>query len=153
VGAARPNRLARLVEAATTRDILNTLSDDCLACAEKNGCLDPEHQGGVCETMTGKSKNGRSAAAQCVEALRCVFSSKCANTGEQSQCLCGKMDVADCMNGKEEPKGTCVAVYKDDFGNNGKAMYDQFLDRKFGSGQANAIIQCVVPTCPMCRIR
>jgi len=147
------SHVERLARASTTRDVLSSLADDCLSCAEKNGCLDPNRQGGECEAVTGKARGGRTATEQCVETLRCVFSSKCANNGEQSQCLCGKTDVVECMEGKSPPSGTCVAVYKDDFGSNGKAMYDQFLDRKFGSGQANYIIQCVVPLCPTCRIR
>jgi hypothetical protein len=146
----RPERLAK---ATTTREILDALADDCYACAQKNGCLDPQQQGGSCETVTGKAKGGRTETEQCLETLRCVFTSKCANSGEQSPCLCGKTDVQECMEGKSPPSGTCVAVYKDDFGSNGKAMYDQFLDRKFGSGNANAIIQCVIPLCPSCRIR
>jgi hypothetical protein len=147
------SRAARLVNASSTRDVLNTLADDCLSCAEKNGCLDPAQQGGVCEAVTGQARGGRTATEQCLETLRCVFTSKCANTGEQSPCLCGQTDVTECMEGKSPPRGTCVAVYKGDFGSNGKAMYDQFLDRKFGSGQANALIQCVIPLCPTCRIR
>jgi hypothetical protein len=147
------SRTARLAEASATRDILNALSDDCLSCAETNGCLDSAQQGGLCETVTGHAKpSGRSEVSLCLEALRCVFTSKCANSGQQNECLCGKTDVLACMDGKAPPSGTCVAVYKDDFGNDGKTMYSQFINPTYGAGRANAIIQCVIPMCPTCRI-
>jgi hypothetical protein len=146
-------RAEKVTNAKTMREILNALADDCYACAEKSGCLDLKQQGGNCDGLTGTAKGGRTESEQCLETLRCVFTSKCANNGEQSACLCGATDIVDCMEGKQAPAGTCVAVYKDDFGSNGKAMYDQFLDRNFGSGNANAIIQCVIPMCPSCRIR
>jgi len=148
----RGTRAERVAKASTTQEMLNALSKDCLSCAETSGCLDPSQHGGLCETVSGQAKGGGSEAALCLDTLRCVFTSKCANTGEQSACLCGKTDIIDCMEGKAPPDGTCVAVYKNDFGSDGNTMYDQFLNHNFGAGRANAIIQCVIPMCPSCRI-
>src|SRR5262249_22254063 len=86
-------RAERVAQAANTRDMLTALSKDCLTCAETSGCLDPAQHGGLCETVAGQAKGGGTEAALCLDALRCVFTSKCANTGEQSACLCGKTDI------------------------------------------------------------
>jgi hypothetical protein len=148
-----PARTVQLDGAKTTKEILSTLSKDCLPCAEKNGCLDLAQQGGNCELATGTSKiSNKSESELCLDGLRCVFTSKCSNHGEETPCLCGKTDVIECMEGRSPPTGVCVDVYKKDFGNEGKAMYDQFINTAYGVGHANRIIQCVIPLCPSCRI-
>jgi hypothetical protein len=145
-------RTDRLDGAKSTRDILTALSKDCLACAEKNDCLKPERGGGLCEQMSGKSKvSGKDEKELCLEALRCIFTSKCANTGEETPCLCGATDVLQCMKGEAPPRGACVTEFKNDFGDNGKLMYDEFINQGYGAGRANALVQCVVPLCPTCR--
>ena len=146
-------KVARVGAATNTRDMLSGISKECLRCAEKAGCLEAATQGGVCETLPNKARpDGVNEYALCLDTLRCVFTTKCANTGEETPCLCGKADVVDCMNGKAAPEGTCVAEYKKDFGNDGKAMVDQFVNQSFGAGLANYIIQCVIPSCHMCKI-
>jgi hypothetical protein len=95
---------------------------------------------------------GLNEYAMCLDTLKCVFTTQCANTGEETPCLCGKVDVVECLQGRVQPEGTCVAEYKKDFGDNGKTMVDQFINPSFGAGLANAIIQCVVPSCPVCKI-
>jgi hypothetical protein len=146
-------RTDRLDESKTTRDILNALSKDCLACAEKNDCLNPAKGSGICETMPGISKiSGQAESALCLDALRCIFTSKCANTGEENPCLCGPTDPMACFHGDAPPMGSCVSEFKKDYGDNGKTMYDNFINQTYGDGRANTIIQCVVPLCPTCRI-
>jgi hypothetical protein len=146
-------RTARLDGAKTTQEILSALHKDCLACAEKNGCLDPAQQSGVCETVAGNSKiNGQSEVSLCLDALRCVFTTKCANNGEESQCLCGKTDIIECMEGRSAPQGACVDEFRKDFGGDNKKMYDDFINPAYGVGRANQIIQCAIPTCSVCRI-
>jgi hypothetical protein len=132
--------------------MLKAVSPDCLSCAESVGCLDPTRIGDVCETVPGQAKNGQTETAMCLETMRCVFNTKCANGGEQNRCICGDTDVIACSTGASAPTGTCVAVYKQDFGDDGKFMYNEFINQKFGAGRANGIVQCVVPQCPSCRV-
>jgi hypothetical protein len=148
-----PGRTARLDGAHTTREILSALSKDCLPCAEQNGCLDEKDIGGSCELATGISKiSGESETALCLDALRCIFTSKCANTGQESPCVCGQTEIVSCMDGRGVPKGSCVGEFKKDFGSDGKKMYDEFINKAYGDGRANNLIQCVMPLCPTCRI-
>ena len=148
-----PGRTARLDGAHTTREILSALSKDCLPCAEQNGCLDEKEIGGSCELATGVSKiSGESEKALCLDALRCIFTSKCANTGQESPCFCGQTEIVSCMDGRGAPKGSCVDEFKKDFGGDGKKMYDEFINKAYGDGRANNLIQCVMPLCPTCRI-
>jgi hypothetical protein len=145
-------RVARLNEVSNTRDMLSALADDCLSCAEQNGCLDATQGSGVCETVAAKKDAGATETSLCIDTLRCVFASKCGNPGHQNDCICGKTDVTDCMSGASPPTGTCVAVYKKDFGDDGKFIYHEFVNQTFGAGRANAIAQCVTQLCPTCRI-
>lgn len=150
---ARASRKVQLSEAKNTREILKMMDDDCLSCSEQNGCLDPAMQGGVCETVEGKVKKGDSSeAALCLETLRCVFSSKCIRAGLQYECVCGKIDPMDCMSGKTPPVGTCVGLYRDDFGSEARTMLASFVDTTLGAGRANAIAQCATTFCPTCRV-
>jgi hypothetical protein len=145
-------RRARIEAATTTQQLLTAFSPDCLACAEKNGCLDPAQKGGgVCEGVPGKAKSGASEVELCMKALKCIFNTKCANAGEESQCFCGSTDVVDCMSGKAAPNGSCVDVFKEDLGDEGKKMYDNFINPKYGAGRANQLIQCAVASCNACR--
>jgi hypothetical protein len=152
-GAAPVPRRARIEAATTTQQLLSAFSPGCLSCAEKNGCLDPAQKGGgVCEGVPGQSRSGgQSEAALCLKALKCVFNTKCGNSGEESQCLCGTTEITDCMSGKSAPNGSCVDVFKEDFGSDGKTMYDDFINPKFGAGRANQLIQCAVAACNECR--
>jgi hypothetical protein len=146
-------RTPRLDGAKTTQELLGMLAKDCLPCAQKNGCLDPAQQGAVCETPPGTSKvSGQSETALCLDALRCIFTTKCANTTDENPCLCGKTDIMDCMAGKSPPTGACIAEFKKDYGDDGKKIYDDFIKPEYGVGRANRIIQCVMPLCPSCRI-
>jgi hypothetical protein len=148
-----PARTARLDGAKSTRDILNALAKDCLSCAEQNGCLDSKQSGDVCENATGTSKiSGQPEAELCLDALRCILTSRCANIGEESPCLCGKTDILSCMEGKAPPAGACVAEFKKDFGDDPKTLYKEFINPAYGAGRANSLIQCVMPLCPSCRI-
>lgn len=149
----RPNRKVDLAQAKNTREILKMMDDECLSCSEQNGCLDPAMQGGVCETVEGKPKKGDlSEAALCLETLRCVFGSKCIRSGLQMECVCGKIDPMECMTGKKEPVGTCVGLYRDDFGTDARTMLASFVDMNLGAGRANAIAQCATTFCPTCRM-
>jgi hypothetical protein len=147
-------RRGRIEAATTTRQLLTAFSPDCLACAEKNGCLDPAQKGGaICEGAPGQAKSGASEVELCLKALKCIFNTKCGNTGEESQCLCGSTDIEECMSGKAAPNGSCVDVFKEDFGDEGKKMYDNFINPKYGAGRANMLIQCAVPQCNACRVQ
>jgi hypothetical protein len=147
-------RRARIEAATTTKQLLGAFSPECLSCAETYGCFDPaQHGGGVCEDVPGQTKSGQSEAALCMKALKCIFNTKCGNTGEESQCLCGSIDVVDCMTGKATPDGSCVEIFKEDFGNDGKKMYDNFINPKYGAGRANLVIQCAVSACDACKAR
>jgi hypothetical protein len=154
----RPTRVRtpRLDGANTTRELLAELAPDCVSCAEKNGCLDVTTQGAECESIAGISKvSGQTETALCLDLLRCIFTSKCANSGEQSQCVCGKADVLSCLDGSEAPAGSCIAEYRRDYGMDatGKFMSKEFLNRTtYGAGGANALVQCVMNLCPTCRI-
>ena len=146
-------RAARVAAATNTKEMLSGLAEDCLPCAENSGCLDSSQQSGLCETVPGKKNGGKlTESAMCLETLRCVFTSKCANPGHQNECICGQTDVVDCMSGKSPPTGTCVAIYKQDFGDDGKFIYQEFVNQTYGAGRANAIAQCVTQMCPTCRI-
>jgi hypothetical protein len=147
-------RTDRLDKYKTTKDILGALSKDCLPCVEQAGCFDPAMPGGgVCETVPGTSKvSGQTEVALCLDALRCVFTTRCANNSEESQCLCGKTDIMSCMEGRAPPQGSCVDEFRRDFGDDNKKMYDDFINPVYGVGRANALIQCVIPSCSMCRI-
>jgi hypothetical protein len=148
-------RTPRLDGAKTTQELLGALGKDCLPCAQKNGCLDPAQHGAVCETGPGpvsSNVSGQTEAALCLDALRCIFTTKCANSGEETPCLCGRTDIMECMEGKSPPTGSCVAEFKKDFGDDGKKMYDNFIKPEYGVGRANDLIQCVIPLCPSCRI-
>jgi hypothetical protein len=146
-------RNERLQAATNTREILSALAKDCLPCAEENGCFDPKQSGGLCELATGNSKiSGVSETSLCLDALRCIFTSKCANGGEESGCFCGRTDVVACMEGRTPPLGSCVAEFKKDFGDDSKTIYKEFINPAYGAGRANALIQCVIPLCPSCRI-
>jgi hypothetical protein len=149
-------RTPRLDAAKTTREILTELSPDCLSCAEKNGCLDPAQRGGItCETVEGVSKvSGQAENALCLDTLRCIFTSKCANSTEESECVCGKTSISSCLDGSEAPVGTCIAEYRRDYGPtaDGKFLAKEFVNPAYGAGAANMLIQCVMPQCPTCRI-
>lgn len=153
VTAAPMPRKARIEAATTTQQLLGAFSPDCLSCADKFGCLDPAQKGGgTCEGVPGQSKSGgQSETALCLKTLKCIFNTKCGNTGEESQCLCGSTDVMDCMSGKAAPNGSCVDVFKEDLGDDGKKMYDNFINPKYGAGRANQLIQCAVSACSACR--
>jgi hypothetical protein len=144
-------RKARLEAATNTRDMLAAVSPECLSCVEQNGCLDPAQQGGLCETVPGNAKSGVTEAALCINTMRCVFDSRCASPGQESYCLCGKTMLPDCYAGTSPPTGPCVPEFSADFGNDGKTMYQQFVNQKFGAGRANWIIQCAIQSCDKCR--
>jgi hypothetical protein len=154
MGAPPVPRRERIEAAGSTEQLLTAFSPECLACAKQAGCLDPAQQGGgTCEGVAGNAKSGKSETELCLKSLKCIFNTKCANTGEESTCLCGDIDVVECMSGKTKPIGKCVDVFREDFGDNGKTMYDNFINPKYGAGRANQLIQCAVPSCASCRFQ
>jgi hypothetical protein len=63
------------------------------------------------------------------------------------------MDVVECMTGKSPPQGTCVDVYKEDFGtSDGAVMMKEFVNFNLGAGRANSLAQCITAYCASCRI-
>jgi hypothetical protein len=134
----------------------------CLQCALQNNCLDPANGGGLCEDPSlakaatvfgqalpdGKKCSGVVAPPAteksiCLQTLGQVFSSTCAATLQETPCLCGATDVNMCTAGTAPPTGALYDVYACDFNStNGATIYANITVLTFGSGMANAIIQC-----------
>jgi hypothetical protein len=146
------DRLARLDVATNTRDLLDSLADDCLSCAEEIGCLDDRQSSGVCETVPRRTDAGPSEVARCLDTLRCIFRSKCANPGHQALCVCGSIDPVACMTGQVPAQGTCIDLYRQNFSKDIKVIYRELINPEYGAGRANEVAQCVTQLCPTCRI-
>ena len=131
----------------TTETVLSAQGSDCLACAQRSGCLDPKQSGSSCEELLGQAAGcgpGVSERDICFRTLNDVFTSKCAETLQEVPCLCGATDVVQCLDGTETPTGPVYADYACDFNTTDVAAIERdFRDTNFGAGNANALIQCV----------
>jgi hypothetical protein len=135
---------ASAIDRSTTIAILAAQSADCLACAQANGCLDPDQSGGTCELVTGNAASGGlTEAALCRKTLNDVISSQCDATLLQLECMCGPISTDDCLAGTVAPMGAAYQDYVDDFGNDINAIQANFEMTTYGSGMANVIIDCV----------
>lgn len=154
--------------AATTEAILSAQGPSCLACVQKNGCLDPGEQGNTCERtdrrphrFAGRRGSADSCAAVlgstepaepdvCLRALHRIFSSGCASARWLTPCLCGSTDPAACLGGTAPPAGPLAGIYACDFDSPRSAdIQANFLVQTFGAGTANAIVLCAAQSeCP-----
>jgi hypothetical protein len=128
-------------------------------CAVRNGCLDPELQGGVCELSGGLIPGQGSASApldpappnagftaNCLQTLWDTFSTKCARSLSLTPCLCGDDPgaVAPCLEGKTPPAGPVVPDYVSSFGvKRGSEINNAFTLPAYGAGMANGIVHCL----------
>jgi hypothetical protein len=137
-----------------TSTVLAAQGDDCLPCAQRNGCLDPTLQGGACEDTPGAapvtcaSLLGLAAVTEtqvCLTTLDVIFASRCASTLQgETPCLCGDADPASCLGGTATPTGPALPLYACDFDQSGiAAATTGFTNQAFGAGQANALAQCL----------
>jgi hypothetical protein len=126
-------------------------STRCFQCASDNGCFDPAQQGGTCEGVTGTAPascataTGLPAPSEsrvCLFTLKNIFSSQCAATLQETPCLCGTTDAAQCLAGTATPTGVLFPTYTCDLGANVSTIVTNFTIPTFGAGQANAIVQC-----------
>jgi hypothetical protein len=126
----------------------------CLACAEENGCLDPAQQGGGCETVPdrGAALDGGEAgtdafqkeAPLCLRVLAKIFATKCAATLEETPCICGSANSAQCLAGNVTATGPVYPDYVEDFGTESvPTIMTSFTNPTFGAGRANALVGCV----------
>jgi hypothetical protein len=125
----------------------------CSQCAADNGCLDPASQGGTCEMTAGTAPDscaavlGTSAAPTetqlCLRAMKDIFSSQCAATLQETPCLCGNTDAAQCLAGTAPATGPLLPIYTCDLGANVATILANFTVPTFGAGRANAILGCL----------
>jgi hypothetical protein len=124
----------------------------CSQCAIDNGCLDPAQQGGTCEGVPGTapaacaSLIGVPAPSEtqvCLATLQRIFGSGCAASLQETPCLCGDTDPAQCLSGNVAPNKPIFPLYQCDFGTPSVPLIStNFTVPLFGVGQANAIVQC-----------
>ena len=79
----------------------------------------------------------------CLSTLHDVLASSCAATLQETPCLCGTADAAACLAGSQTPNGPLYPTYVADFGSDMPTILMNFTNPTFGSGMANAIVQCV----------
>jgi hypothetical protein len=129
-----------------TESILSARGPDCLPCARRNGCLDPTTSGGTCEQAVGMATGcgpGVTEKDICLKTLHDIFDSKCAESMQETPCLCGTTDTMACLSGTETPTGPAYRDYACDFGTaDAVTIQQKFVQADYGVGQANALIQC-----------
>jgi hypothetical protein len=134
------------VESQTT-ELLKARGPDCLACAQRNGCLDAHESGGSCDDLRGEAPMcgpGVTERDVCYAALGEVFRSKCAETLQEAPCLCGATDIIGCMDGTATPTGPLYALYACDFKTQDAVVITRdFREGSYGAGVANSLVQCV----------
>jgi hypothetical protein len=133
----------------------------CFQCASDNGCFDPAQQGGACEGVAGTAPASCAAVLGatatpsetrvCLFTLKNIFSSRCAAGLQQTPCLCGMTDVAECLAGTAAATGPLQPVEACDLGASCAAptapsctstIVNNYTLPTFGAGQANAIVLC-----------
>jgi len=133
----------------------------CLACATTSGCFDPAQQGGTCELLTTTLPHFGTALpdsktcaavlgaepvtekAICLQTLSTIFTSKCADTLQETPCLCGLTPTAGCLAGTATPAGPTFDLDVCDFNTTSSSTIQaDFTVATFGAGMANAIVQC-----------
>jgi hypothetical protein len=137
----------------------------CSTCAVANGCLDPAQQGGTCEgtagnatLFTGTLPDGKtcsqvfapltspvSETSVCLAVLRMVFTSKCAESLQETVCVCGTVDVGSCTSGAVQANGPGFDMFACDLDNTNIGTINattNFTVKTFGAGQANRLVQC-----------
>jgi hypothetical protein len=139
--------------AGTTQSILSGQGSDCFACAERSGCLDSTLQGGTCEETLGDSSAACAAplgltstpseALVCVATLSAIFTSRCITALQETPCLCGSTDPSVCVGGAAAPTGALAPLYACDLERPNAHTTTNFTNQVFGSGQANALVQCL----------
>jgi hypothetical protein len=131
----------------TTEAVLKSQGADCLPCAKRNGCLDPAQQGGSCDEVAGNAPGCGAGVTErdiCYKTLFDVFASKCAETMQETPCLCGDTDVIACLNGTATPNGAIFQDYACDFKTTDvTVIYRDFRESSYGVGRANGLIQCL----------
>jgi hypothetical protein len=132
------------------------------------GCLDPTVAGAACEDLLGTQvhdlslPDGRACirdtpagpavlASQtesetqiCLQTLGSIFASQCAQASTLAPCLCGDaIDPAQCLAGIATPVGPVYDLYACDTNSTNVAVIvADFTSPAFGTGVANAIVQC-----------
>jgi hypothetical protein len=83
-----------------------------------------------------------------VNTLAEILSSGCANSLQETPCLCVDTDDAGpCLDGMDKPTGPLVPYFLAAFPcpesvDEAKCFQQYYLSQQFGPGQANALIQC-----------
>jgi hypothetical protein len=124
----------------------------CFQCATDNGCFDPASQGGTCEMSPGLAPASCAAALGttstptetqvCLRTMKDVFSSQCAITLQETPCLCGNTDAAQCLAGTAPATGPLLPIYTCDLGATVPMILTNFTVPVLGAGRANAILGC-----------
>jgi hypothetical protein len=139
--------VAHLDATQTTEAVLSSQGPDCLPCAKRNGCLDSAQQGGSCDEVAGNAPACGAGVTErdiCYKTLFDVFTSKCAETLQETPCLCGDTDVIECLNGTATPTGPVYRDYACDFKTaDTTVIYRDFREPSYGVGRANSLIQCL----------
>jgi hypothetical protein len=80
----------------------------------------------------------------CLQTLGAVFTSNCAATLQETPCVCGATDPAQCLTGTQPPTGPLYDLYQCDFDTTDISVIQasQFTNQATGAGQANALVQC-----------
>jgi hypothetical protein len=87
----------------------------------------------------------------CTQTLEDIISTGCAASLQETPCLCGATDTGMCLAGMAAPTGPLVQDYEIGFSLTGergtpgvgKDIQADFVTPLNGSGQANALVQCV----------
>lgn len=125
----------------------------CYQCAVDMGCFDPAFGGAACENVStsatacaGVAPFGSAVPSErdvCLATLDQMFSSHCADNGQEVACLCGQTDPSGCESGTETPTGSLYPLYSCDFGPRITNILNSFTIPSYGAGAANELIQCV----------
>jgi hypothetical protein len=128
-----------------TEQALYDRSPSCLTCARSSGCIDPNLQALSCD-------GSNPAQTQCINTLTCALTASCGVTRSDPSCLCGVADASTCTVSTTPPNGPCASTYFAGFGTqNAQTILQNFSDSTNPSGDANALVQCLMTQpCPTC---
>jgi hypothetical protein len=104
----------------------------------------------ACLTASGNAARGPKASAPkselCTEVLACFWKTGCANTGQWSDCLCGKN--VDCFNTTAPAAGACKdELFAASESTDLNVVNNRFYDTSYAVGLALQVVDCDAISC------
>jgi hypothetical protein len=145
--------------------VASTKTGSCYECMVFNDCIDNDTNGDTgkeCADVTAPTLDGEPGPAECIDTLKCIYSTLCDTANPPSSCFCGTASGSACLTAGAA-NGPCLNDEIDGLGvgscstmfpaakscteGDPTASSKAYVNQTLPAGNANALTGCAVANC------